>query len=51
MSHYHEAAYDAYMTAVAFGHVLKMKEIDDNKFAHKKEADKEKPSEEQKTAK
>jgi hypothetical protein len=35
LSHYHEAAYDAYMTGVAFGHVLKIKEIDDNKFNSK----------------
>jgi poly(A)-specific ribonuclease len=33
LSHYHEAAYDAYMTGVVFGHVLKAKEIDDLKFA------------------
>lgn len=37
LSHYHEAAYDAYMTGVAFGHVLKAKEIDDLKFSKKKE--------------
>lgn len=36
LSHYHEAAYDGYMTGIAFGHVLKMKEIDDSKFAGKK---------------
>lgn len=41
LSHYHEAAYDAYMTAVAFGHILKIKEIDDQKFNSKKEAAKE----------
>lgn len=40
MSHYHEAAYDSYMTGVAFGHVLKMKEIDDIKFSHKKSEEK-----------
>lgn len=38
LSHYHEAAYDGYMTGIAFGHVLKMKEIDDSKFAGKKGA-------------
>lgn len=37
LSHYHEAAYDAFMTGVAFGHVLKIKEIDDNKFNSKRE--------------
>lgn len=37
LSHYHEAAYDAYMTGVAFGHVLKIKEIDDIKFNSKNE--------------
>ena len=26
--HYHEAAYDAYMTGMAFMHILKMKEIE-----------------------
>lgn len=28
LSHYHEAAYDAYMTGLAMGHILKLKEID-----------------------
>ena len=27
-SHYHEAAYDAHMTGVAFMHILKFKEIE-----------------------
>jgi len=36
LSHYHEAAYDAYMTGVAFGTILKIKEIDDIKFMEKK---------------
>lgn len=48
LSHYHEAAYDSYMTGVAYGHVLKMKEIDDNKFNHKKSEEK---TEEQKQVK
>lgn len=38
LSHYHEAAYDGYMTGVAFGHVLKVKEIDNSKSAAKEEA-------------
>jgi len=28
LSHYHEAAYDAHMTGVAFAHILKHKEIE-----------------------
>lgn len=28
LSHYHEAAYDAHMTGVAWAHILKLKEID-----------------------
>lgn len=28
LSHYHEAAYDAHMTGFAFGHVVKLMEID-----------------------
>lgn len=28
LSHYHEAAYDAHMTGVVFGHILKFKEIE-----------------------
>lgn len=28
LSHYHEAAYDAHMTGVVFGHILKLKEIE-----------------------
>ena len=27
LSHYHEAAYDAYMTGFAFAHILKIREI------------------------
>lgn len=50
LSHYHEAAYDAYMTGVAFGHVLKIKEIDDLKFASSKKKEEDK-SEEPKSVK
>lgn len=28
LSHYHEAAYDAYMTGYAYAHILKFKEFD-----------------------
>lgn len=28
LSHYHEAAYDAHMTGVVFGHILKYKELE-----------------------
>jgi len=31
LSHYHEAAYDAYMTGVCFAHILKFKEYDKGK--------------------
>jgi hypothetical protein len=31
LSHYHEAAYDAHMTGVAFAHVIKLKEIEEAK--------------------
>ena len=31
LSHYHEAAYDAYMTGFAFAHVIKFKETDKGK--------------------
>lgn len=31
LSHYHEAAYDAHMTGVVFGHILKIKQLDDSK--------------------
>ena len=31
LSHYHEAAYDAHMTGVAFAHILKLKEIENIK--------------------
>jgi len=31
-SHYHEAAYDAYMTGVAFAHTIKIKEIEEAKM-------------------
>ena len=31
LSHYHEAAYDAHMTGVAFAHCLKIKEIEEAK--------------------
>ena len=33
LSHYHEAAYDAHMTGVVFGHILKLKEMDNVKFS------------------
>lgn len=32
LSHYHEAAYDAHMTGVVFGHILKLKEIDNARY-------------------
>lgn len=32
LSHYHEAAYDAHMTGVVFGHILKLKELDNAKY-------------------
>jgi len=38
LSHYHEAAYDAYMTGYCFGKILKAKEVDD--FYHKKKLNK-----------
>ncbi len=31
LSHYHEAAYDAYMTGVCFAKILKFKEFDKGK--------------------
>jgi hypothetical protein len=31
-SHYHEAAYDAHMTGVAFAHTIKLKEIEEAKL-------------------
>jgi len=31
-SHYHEAAYDAHMTGVAFAHTIKIKEIEEAKM-------------------
>lgn len=37
LSHYHEAAYDAHMTGVVFGHILKFKEIDNARFESRKE--------------
>lgn len=36
LSHYHEAAYDAHMTGVVFGHILKLKEIDNAKYQSSK---------------
>lgn len=33
LSHYHEAAYDAYMTGFVFAHILKFKELDTIKYA------------------
>lgn len=33
LSHYHEAAYDAHMTGVVFGHILKLKEIDNLRYS------------------
>jgi hypothetical protein len=35
LSHYHEAAYDAYMTGLAYAHVLKFKEFDQGPPAKK----------------
>ena len=32
LSHYHEAAYDAHMTGVVFGHILKLKEMDNLRY-------------------
>ena len=34
LSHYHEAAYDAWMTGFAFAHILKIKEMDLIKFSN-----------------
>jgi len=42
LSHYHEAAYDAHMTGMAFAHVLKIKEIDEVKQAFFKKNGKQK---------
>ena len=36
LSHYHEAAYDAHMTGVAFMHIIKFKEIQRAKDDRKK---------------
>lgn len=36
LSHYHEAAYDAHMTAVVFAHILKHKEIEYARFMSRK---------------
>ena len=46
LSHYHEAAYDAYMTGFAFAHILKFKEYDVG--PQKKSSTKDKASEEEK---
>lgn len=35
-SHYHEAAYDAYMTGFAFANIIKYKEIEQPKDGKKK---------------
>ena len=42
LSHYHEAAYDAHMTGVVFGHILKLKEMDNVKFGSGSKDDKKK---------
>jgi hypothetical protein len=38
LSHYHEAAYDAHMTGLTFGHVVKLLCIEDLKQADKEKA-------------
>ena len=40
LEHYHEAAYDAYMTGYVFAKVLKYKEVDDLYHQNKKKGDK-----------
>lgn len=51
-SHYHEAAYDAYMTGFAFANIIKYKEIEQPKDGKKKYYDNkskvQKPLEEEK---
>lgn len=42
LSHYHEAAYDAHMTGVVFGHILKLKEFDNVKNGSNSKDDKKK---------
>jgi len=42
LSHYHEAAYDAHMTGVVFGHILKLKEMDNVKFSSGSKEEKKK---------
>lgn len=36
LSHYHEAAYDAHMTGIAFMHILKYKEIESARMQSRK---------------
>ena len=36
LAHYHEAAYDAYMTGIAFANIVKYKEVDIPKEERKK---------------
>ena len=43
LSHYHEAAYDAHMTGVVFGHILKLKEIDNARYKSSSKDDKKGP--------
>lgn len=42
LSHYHEAAYDAHMTGVVFGHILKFIEISYAKHTNESKEDKKK---------
>lgn len=44
LSHYHEAAYDAHMTGVAFMHIIKHKEIELARIMSRKGGNNKKPN-------
>ena len=44
LSHYHEAAYDAHMTGIAFMHIIKHKEIELARIMSRKYGNNKKPN-------